>query len=280
MSRINVTWNPLAGDQLQQPLRWAQPSRIRLAPDIFSPEVEDYAIAQVFAVMDTAKSHQFLVCTEHTDRMRDWSARVDTGCEALARDFMEFPDPTGRDHHYDAWPIPHVWLGVLLRNQQDANTRVPLILETTAAIRFAECIPQGHINLADIMVGAGHIYPLGIGAPGGRFSGHPRLDWITARGEKDPVHPDWLRSIREQCWEAKLPFRFEHWGAYSPYRDEIGGCPDIWMTADGRTQSLDDHGELYDGLHVVLLKRMQSGQEDRDLDGWTWDQYPEEKPSL
>jgi hypothetical protein len=55
----------------------------------------------------------------------------------------------------------------------------------------------------------------------------PRLDWIVAGGESGPgarpMHPDWARSLRDQCAAAGVPFHFKQWGNWVPHRPKAGG---------------------------------------------------------
>lgn len=46
-----------------------------------------------------------------------------------------------------------------------------------------------------------------------------RLNWIIAGGESKagarPSHPDWFRSLRDQCKAADVPFFFKQWGEWA-----------------------------------------------------------------
>ncbi len=48
----------------------------------------------------------------------------------------------------------------------------------------------------------------------------PKIDWVVAGGESGPgarpMHPDWVRSLRDQCAAAGVPFLFKQWGAFAP----------------------------------------------------------------
>jgi protein gp37 len=39
------------------------------------------------------------------------------------------------------WPLPNVWLGVSVENQHFADERIPLLLQTPAAVRFISAEP-------------------------------------------------------------------------------------------------------------------------------------------
>lgn len=55
----------------------------------------------------------------------------------------------------------------------------------------------------------------------------PSLNWVIAGGESGsrarPSHPDWLRSLRDQCAAAGVPFFFKQWGEWAPHKPKAGG---------------------------------------------------------
>ncbi len=120
---------------------------------------------------------------------------------------------------------PNVWLGVSVESQEFAQ-RVDAIAKIPAAVRFVSCEPLlGPLNLRPCL-------PLPGPRCGCREAGCPHqpidtrylkdwaaLDWVIAGGESGPgarpVHPDWVRSIRDQCAEAGVPFFFKQWGEWA-----------------------------------------------------------------
>lgn len=42
------------------------------------------------------------------------------------------------------------------------------------------------------------------------------IDWVIVRGGSDPMHPAWVRAIRDQCADAAVPFAFLGWGKWTP----------------------------------------------------------------
>lgn len=119
-----------------------------------------------------------------------WSSRMTDGGRAWA----------------PRWPLPNVWLGVSLEAQQRAELRIPALLDTPAALRWVSAEPLlGPINMSRWLE---------------REGGRPRLDWVVAGGESGsgarPLHPDWVRSIGEQCTAAGVPWLFKQWGDWLP----------------------------------------------------------------
>ena len=120
----------------------------------------------------------------------------------------------------------NVWLGTTVENQVEANRRVPILLDVPAAIRFLSCEPLiGPVDLRSIDLVGGHdeVLPLGAGWLGRLEPGEEegsRIGWVICGGESGagarPMHPDWARSLRDQCAAAGVPFFFKQWGEWLP----------------------------------------------------------------
>lgn len=251
--RFNEAW-------LRQPLQLQRPRRIFVCAhgDLFHEAVPTAWIDQVFAVMALAPRHQFQILTKRAERMRDYcisrfttEAGSDALCEAL--EALGAEDPL-------AWeaPLPNIWLGVSAEDQARADERIPHLLATPAAVRWVSAEPLlGPIDLETIVLrhfGArpndlsqrlgDYVRPLS-----GNFTDSPKLDWIVAGGESGPgarpMHPDWARSLRDQCAAAGVPFLFKQWGAFRPTSD----CNGEYMMPSSKKaagRSLD--GRLHDGF--------------------------------
>lgn len=112
------------------------------------------------------------------------------------------------------WPLPNVWLGISAEDQPAADERIPLLLQCPAAVRFVSCEPL--------------LGPISLGMLGTRENWRPVYDgirWVIAGGESGPkarpMHPDWVRSLRDQCQEAGVPFFFKQWGEWLPHVDTV-----------------------------------------------------------
>lgn len=221
--RLNAQW-------LDQPLRWRKPSMIFVCAhgDLFHETVPDEWIDQVFAIMALAPRHTFQVLTKRSARMRDYLG-------TRAGDWqLYWPDAARKAGALLGdvatlkrltLPLPNVWLGVSAEDQRRADERIPDLLATPAAIRFLSAEPLlGPINLRSIDVsGDEEILPLGAGWLDRLEPGeieHARLDQVIVGGESGqgarPMHPDWARSLRDQCAAAGVPFFFKQWGSWGP----------------------------------------------------------------
>lgn len=98
--------------------------------------------------------------------------------------------PTGVD--LPKWPWPHVWLGATAENQEEMVRRRISLLSVPAAVRFLSCEPLLH--------------PVWLPA----LDGYPQVDWVIVGGESGAhareMHPNWARSLRDQCAEMGIAF--------------------------------------------------------------------------
>jgi protein gp37 len=133
---------------------------------------------------------------------------------------------------YKGWPLPNVWLGVSVEDKITADARIALLLQTPAAIRFVSYEPA--LGPVDFSTFLSTIPSMGSDLhPHRRYEAERGLDWIIAGGESGPgarpPHPDWFRSVRDQCEAAGVAFFFKQWGEYGhkwdssvPYMEKIG----------------------------------------------------------
>lgn len=239
---FDVTLRP---ERLDQPLRWKRPRKVFVnsMSDLFHKDVPDDYIARVFAAMALAPQHTFQVLTKRPGRMRS----------LLSSEQFEsavFLATEGRFEGYFPWPLPNVWLGTSVENQKWADVRIPLLLDTPAAIRFLSCEPLlGPIDLFAWNIDRGM-----------------RVDWVIVGGESGPharpMHPDWARQLRDDCLTAGIPFHFKQWGE--------------WVTEDQAPEDI-----ILPGLSTYLLGddepdfyKVGKKAAGRELDGQTWDEYP------
>ena len=142
---------------------------------------------------------------------------------------------------FAAWPWPNVWLGATICNQAEADRDIPKLLATEAQVRFLSIEPMlGPVDLSSIPVGGGHGHhefdPIIVGNVLQRASSSdPSVHWVICGGESGPqarpMHPDWARSLRDQCAAAGVPFLFKQWGEW---REPAAG--EEFDTSMGRAQ--------------------------------------------
>jgi protein gp37 len=235
---------------LGQPGAMSMPRRIFVnsMSDLFHKDVPEEFLDSVFATMAAAPQHVFQILTKRAERMRAYLAdrgRLDAIYAAWT---------TGGVREVKAWPLPNVWLGVSVEDQVRADERIPLLLQTPAAVRWISAEPLlGPVALTQY-------FEEGPDHNGVRVVQRCEgIDWVVAGGESGPgarpMHPDWARALRDQCREANRPFFFKQWGNWLP----AGQSPNPELSFIKNTPK---------GLHTT---KKAAG---RHLDGRTHDEYP------
>lgn len=237
-------------DRLIDPMHHRKPAviAVQFMGDLFAQPFE--FIAKVFYIMGICYWHTFQVLTKREKRMVEFFKWVQEKKRGLwwkelgvlaahlpTNENEEIGEPyltyhtKAKKHYYpdipepvtklgDAgiiipWPLPNVWLGVTAENQEQADKRIPLLLQTPAAKRFVSIEPcLGGIDLTTITNAQGAC--VGVLNKGE----NPSLDLVICGGESGskarPMHPDHARDLRNQCEAAGVPFYFKQWGEWLP----------------------------------------------------------------
>ncbi|HSN30756.1 MAG TPA: phage Gp37/Gp68 family protein [Kofleriaceae bacterium] len=300
-------WEP----HLDWPLKWREPRRIFAASssDLFHDALSPKHIAAVYGVMAASQQHTFQVLTKRPENARAWyrwlaeqSRDDDTTWTTLLRETCAMlgsdrlrdrivEDGIARDGvpKREPWPLPNVHVGVSVEDRKHGLPRIDVLREIPATVRW--------LSIEPLLEDLGTIDLRGI-------------DWVVVGGESTqdrsarPMHPAWVRSIRDQCIAAGVKFHFKQWGTWAPYVDpdrythdapEDESHSHVWMAADGA------HGAcwIYDGdgswtnwtgeppkstdgervrNDVVVFSPMGKKHSGRLLDGRTWDEFPEVRP--
>ena len=178
-------------------------------------------------------------------------------------------------------PFANVWIGATVVNQEEADRDIPKLLAVPAAKRFLSMEPllgPVDLGLCDCDKGSrpGPGGAGGVTCPHCNGSGGRMLDWVIVGGESGPnarpMHPDWARSLRDQCQSAGVPFLFKQWGewisadqAECPY----GGPLSRWVWADGTP-----YREYATQREIALFCRAGKKAAGRLLDGREWNGVP------
>ena len=231
-SKAGPVWTGKIGiteAKLTEPLRVKKPAKwfVNSMSDLFHEDVPDAIIDKAFAVMALCPHHTFQVLTKRSARMRDylsrndvsllnnWAKSFDPGTFRMTQHEVEaYLSPFASTEHRALYkaeqvhaPLPNVWLGVSAEDQKRADERIPDLLATPAAVRWISAEPLlGPVDLTRYFYA-----PLEM---------MRALDWVVVGGESGrgarPMHPDWVRSIRDQCTDARVPFFFKQWGEWFP----------------------------------------------------------------
>lgn len=290
-------------DRLEQPLHWRKPRRVFVdsMSDLFHEDVPFEFIAAVFGVMASAHRHTFQVLTKRPARAREFFEWLEDMAEFTADASRDSVTNLWRCHvavscakNYGAnvtgcrvsWPLDNAWLGVSVEDQETANARIPLLLQTPAAVRFLSAEPLlGEVRLWALNDGAwydkeganrynalkGSAWWTPRGDHG--LGGGPKLDWVICGGESGPgarpIDPQWVRALRDDCIRYRVPFFFKQWGEWGPRPNGD------WRETD-RHWFEDPYGEPPHGHAVYRVGKKAAG---RELDGRTWDQFPKQEAS-
>jgi protein gp37 len=181
---------------LTQPLHWRAPRRVFVCSqtDLFGEFVTDDMIDRVFAVMALCPQHTFQVLTKRADRMREYLNHPDRkDCLALAAAEITAHKGVLLKPAGWPWPFPNVHAGVSAEDQQRADERIPVLLQTPAVVHWCSYEPAlGPIDF-------------------GRYL--PGLDWIVGGAESGPgarpMDEQWMRSVKDQCVAAGVAFFYK-----------------------------------------------------------------------
>lgn len=188
--------------------------------DIFHPAMDDNNGQGMRALLywfHTYPQHTFMILTKRPERMLadiNWLVAQDG----------DLP--------------PNLWLGVTVCNQEEADAKIPLLLDTPAAKRFVSVEPMlGPVDLTQIKTKTCTWDTLADNAD----NEGPALNWVICGGETGPgarpMHPDWVRGLRDQCKAAEVPFFFKSWGEWGG----TGICLDTGLPTNRMFHSFDHY---------------------------------------
>jgi len=165
----------LVPEKLTEPFTWRSPKLVFVnsMSDLFQDGVPDEYVDLVSRVMATGNWHTYQVLTKRSERLRD-----------MLGGSLRF-----------AAKQEHVWWGVSVEDRKCGLPRIDHLRTAPARVRFLSIEPLLE-HLGDI-----------------DLSG---ISWVIVGGESGPgarpMHKEWVRSIRDQCREQRVPFFFKQWG--------------------------------------------------------------------
>lgn len=238
--------------------------RIFVCPrsDLFHEQIPDDFIAAVFWVMATAQQHDFQILTKRPERALSWLQRWGSGDKA-GHFRKKLPN-------IDLWPLPNVWFGASVEDQEAADDRLPAMREIAR---------MGWLTWVSYEPALGPVD----WSPWVRF-----LTWAVAGGEHDvdanPMHPSWPIMLRDQCVEAGVRYFFKQWGEFVPLKEAdpqhdkpFGTDPVYAVKPDGASLH---HSLVYDPSAIPWpkgmwwVKRVGKKRAGCLLDGKIWNEFP------
>lgn len=297
-----LQWNAQAAAFMAQHGRRQRVFCASLA-DVFDNAVDPQWRADLFELIAATPNLDWLLLTKrigNVHRMIDLTMdAIDHRQECGATEIVRSP-----------WPWPNVWIGATIVNQEEADRDIPRLLEVPARVRFLSMEPLlGSVNLRSIPHGDGELDALKpctweeaidlwrdtseswvedfedwygvILSDGLTGPCHAGIDWVIVGGESGPgarpMHPDWARSLRDECEAAGVPFLFKQWGhwqiasrANGHYDSDMASNSAVWLDHDGTTAKPSSLG-MTNAYAMAPVGKKAAG---RLLDGRTWDGVP------
>lgn len=231
-----LKWNREAPDSEFAGRKGFWPVFVNSASDVFDNEVDPQWRADLFALIRATPNLTWLLLTK----------RIGNAAGMMEGHLTEVHS-NGHGTQYQPWR--NVWIGATVVNQEEADRDIPKLLAVPAAKRFLSIEPMlgpidlmpinkdREINEFDVLKPSQWEQQITawtdtsdsweedfedfFGLKPAEVSGdmHPKIDWVIAGGESGPkarpAHPDWFRSLREQCADAGVPFLFKQWGEWA-----------------------------------------------------------------
>jgi len=231
--------------------------------DVFDNEVDSAWRDDLFALIASTPNLDWLLLTKRIGNVGNM-----------------LPVPFDFDKHY-----PNVWLGATIVNQAEADRDIPKLLAVPAAQRFLSMEPLlGPVDLTNVSPPTveGQIWHGIDTITSANRDLRGCIDWVIVGGESGPnarpMHPDWARSLRDQCQAAGVPFLFKQWGEWTPGENverQRGTIPiaSLWNN-EWQVSNLNlatDDGHVDDEPDLYRVGKKEAG---RHLDGRTWDGVP------
>ena len=261
--------------KLLEPLSWKKPQRVFVnsMSDLFHPDLLDDDIAAVFAVMAACPDITFQILTKRPERALSWFRYMQLrgGLGALIVDYLDRPsrglqNVVKEEAFFRAWfefdhqhgmnriPLPNVWLGVSVEDQETADERIVLLLQTPAAVRFVSYEPAlAPVDFRSLQPGDPPTEINCLAGSHGVLRPHrgqcERIDWLIIGGESGPgARPfdlAWARDAVAQARAAGVPVFVKQMGS-NPI-DLIGDANALLLNLE-RRKPLSRHARGADPL--------------------------------
>jgi protein gp37 len=235
---------------LLDPLKWKKPRMIFVCSmtDLFAEFVPDEWIDWLFAVMALSPQHTFQVLTKRPRRMLGYLGQRTTSnvyrwiggddepekqfemalrVQSQMLDLFKIAPAAALNRASELnelapwFPLPNVWLGTSVENQKYADERIPLLLQTPAAVRFISAEPLLGPVALNYLHHDGTVEVDALNGTHGVLRPHQgineKLDWVICGGESGPsarpMDPAWARSLRDQCAASGVAYFCKQMGS-------------------------------------------------------------------
>ena len=246
--------------------------------DWLDDEVPIEWLADLLKLIHDTPNLDWLLLTKRPQNWADRIAAVWKDCDApFLRDWEE--------DYLVGWlegrAPDNIRIGTSVENQEMADERIPNLLEIPARVRFLSCEPLlEEVDLyrvrGALMEGAETCHR-GIAHDERKCDCAFGVDWVICGGESGPgarpMHPDWARSLRDQCQAAGVPFFFKQWGEWYPL------APGRLVGFDSNIEMVLPDASEYDRKTLApenAQPMIRDGKRvaGRELDGREWNELP------
>jgi len=259
-------------DRLDLPLRARKPRVYAVWSDLFHEGVDDVFRACALQVIHKADHHHFVVITKRP--------------EVAARFLASYP-----------LVLRNMTVLVSMEDQQRASDRAPFAAQIALLGWRVGVLCEPLLSAVSFRWITGDSL-----AVNGRSTEHDFLRlmcWVITGGESGskarPVHPDWVRALRDQALVAGVPFTFKQWGEWGAgsYRMGTGEAVfrsfesklqwvhkgDTWINGglclDLAGKVLRRGGDFDDAVYpVAVVHKLGKKKTGRVLDGREWLEVP------
>lgn len=275
-----------------------KPARIFVGSmcDLFHDDVPYHVIDRIVAEAWLNPQHTFIFLTKRPGNMLRYftQKRVEVWCayrfnhktqdiiyEKLLDENHSFFmreakgwNEVNRPLPHSVWPLPNLWLGATVCNQEEADTKILELLDIPANKRFISVEPMlGPVNLWRFFPAGSCPEPPQISLGLERVSLNPDyengLHWVICGGETGtdarPMNPEWAKSLRDQCLSAHVPFFFKSYGEWYDDVDQFAYMPEP-----------EEHIFRRGTPSHISVYRIGKKRAGRLLDGVEYSQLPED----
>lgn len=246
-----------------EPLRWnrqAEKEGIRYRvfcasmADVFDSEAPDGWRRDLFELILKTPHLDWLLLTKRIGNVKRMVSLA-FGCISACSDNARLPE--------------NVWLGITVCNQEEADRDIPILLDTPAEKRFLSIEPLlGPVDLDAIDMP--HTMPENVLTGIGGRDNPTTIDWVIVGGETGPkarpAHPNWVRSLRDQCAAARVPFMFKQWGEWASEKDMLNdGSPGHQTFFSNASMVICASGERVYRVGKARAGRLLDGKEHMEV---------------
>lgn len=248
MKRFGTDFNTVtraADKTFNAPLHWKESQKIFVCPwgDFFHEKADEWR-GDALNIMRDCSQHTFVIPTKRPERI----------IECI---YGETKNILNAGNRWDVDHLPNVWFLASVENQEQADKRIPELLKLREYGDWPVLGVSIEPMLGEIDLSQYWLDPMFL------------LDWVICGGESGPnarlCHPDWVRSLRDQCVEAGVPFFFKQHGAWLHETQEQGNYTNLEIAEPyPPTCRWSDGSVSYkvSNQHLCLL------------DGREWKEYP------